>query len=403
MTKTNTRSFRYAGLATLFLAAAVFAEPAVNGRIESIGSIPTLRVWGSYDEMGYAHGYLLADKIVGGLDDVLFTFFREKPEQYGPIRDALLKHIDTPANARKEIHAIYNGIVAVKGQTPKLEQLGRPLEAADLFYFNALDTIRAFGCSGFTVWGDAAGGKGVITTRNFDFAPFTKRVVQNQMIIVRQPTGKHPVASIAWPGYVGAYTGINSTGVAAFMHDGNAPRVRKPQGRYTPIALRLAEMLEVVTPRTAHTKTGQSLSKTNTAFSYMVRLVLPKLPDIDEVPLTVYRIDPYGLTATPFENDRCITTNHYVGDTRHKSYPDTERRYKTLEDALKNPVTSTSAWASLDAVSANSIGLLTLHALVYYPNEERLELAVATWTDHTTPATRNPRTNVTFKELFAKK
>ena len=36
----------------------------VNGSVEMIGEIRILNVWGSWEEMGYAYGYLLGPDIV---------------------------------------------------------------------------------------------------------------------------------------------------------------------------------------------------------------------------------------------------------------------------------------------------------------------------------------------------
>jgi hypothetical protein len=47
-------------------------EEEVNGSLEEVNSVKVLRVWGSRREMGYAHGYLLADDLVDLFERYLF-------------------------------------------------------------------------------------------------------------------------------------------------------------------------------------------------------------------------------------------------------------------------------------------------------------------------------------------
>ena len=35
----------------------------VNGTLEVVDGVTIIRVWGSHEEMGYAYGYLLADRL----------------------------------------------------------------------------------------------------------------------------------------------------------------------------------------------------------------------------------------------------------------------------------------------------------------------------------------------------
>ncbi len=400
---TNSNNIRRSVVGLLFLASmqvTAAAETKVNGRLERIEAIRTLRVWGTPHEMGYAHGFLLADDIAEDIEDVVSGFFPDSMKQYLDARQTLLSTIKLPARAEDELKGVFEGIIAAKGKSPELQGLSRQLQIEDLVFYNALDVIRAFGCSGFTVWGDHAGDAGVVTGRNFDFSPFSKRVLADQMLIVRQPAGRHQVVSIAWPGYIGAYTGFNELGVAAFMHDGNAPTRRAPSGQHAPLAIVLVQILETVEPDTAHTLAGAALRNTTTPYSYLVRFVIPRPPGAVEFPATVFRLDPAGLGATPIGGDRCITTNHYVG-ADFKVSDSSARRFKTIKGLLGDGgVTSRRAWSALKAVAAGGKAFSTLHSVLYFPEQRRMELAFATWAKKLVPATGNPPVEITFEKLF---
>lgn len=43
----------------------------INGILIEVGGIPLLRLWGTPQEQGFAHGYLIGDDIVSMLDDFL--------------------------------------------------------------------------------------------------------------------------------------------------------------------------------------------------------------------------------------------------------------------------------------------------------------------------------------------
>lgn len=375
------------------------AQQGVNGSLDRIGPFRTLRVWGTPREMGYAHGYLLADDIVDDLQDILRTFYAGNPRQYESTRAALLRHIDLPPAAADEIHGVFAGIQAAHKGSLELAAMRRTLEPEDLVYLNALDVLRAFGCSGFTVWGDRAAGAGVITARNFDYVAFTRRVHADQLLITRSPLGRHRTATVAWPGYIGVFTGFNDAAVAVFIHDGNAPIDRRPAKRYVPLSLALLEWLETSEPDTAHASAREMLRGIETPFSYMVRVVTPRLPDPAVKPVSVFRIDPTGLTETHVSGDRCITTNHYVGDT-HPVSDSSRRRYRRIKRETRATVTPESAWNALRDVAVGGETSGTLHALLFYPEQRRLQLAFATWTEHIIGAPFTAPTTITFDQLF---
>lgn len=393
------------GLAFSALSPVVADQPQVNGRVEQIGPFRVVRVWGSPKEMGYAHGYLLGREYVTAVLDRFAQAPFNEAAMYEQVCASVNDLVDLPEAAREEIEGLFEGIKAANGGVPRVAAFNRDLRIDDLIVHNAGDLLRAFGCSGFTLWGNRAGDEGVITARNFDY-PIDEKALASQFILVRQPKGRQRVATVTFPAYIGAFTGINEDGVCAFMHDGTGNGIRPPTGRYTPAALVLAEMLETTSGIDAHTRTGTMLKKvTPYPFSYLIRIVTPRVQGRVTVPALVFRIDADGLSENPVGESGCITTNHYLSGDRTPSERANEwslTRYKELEGRISGDVTGQAAWQALDAVASDNPGHPTLHALVVYPERRRLDLAFASWdSGAAVPATRHSPTTIDFKELFA--
>ena len=378
------------------------SAPPINGRIDHIESIRVLRVWGTPQEMGFAHGFLLADDIAAYVNESGSTFFAGDPKKYSHAVAEAAKAFEFPSDARAELVGILDGIKAAKGVLPQLTFVGRPLQLDDLILTNAMDAMRAFGCSGFTVWGEAAGPAGLITGRNFDFGLVSRKGMVGQ-ILVRLPTGRHAVASVAPPGYIGSFTGINDAGVCVFMHDGDGQRLSSPAGRYAPLALTLTGLLESTDAAGALTLAEKQLKAiTPYPFSYMVRIVAPRAAGDKLPPARVYRVDANGLSENRVEGAICLTTNHYLPASNANGSGSSATRYRKLTDLVTSPVSDESAWKALRAVADDQRENVTLHSVVVYPQARRLEIAFATIEDKLVPAPNNPPIAITFDRLFAK-
>lgn len=392
-----------------WLTAALFAAPVAAqsgrpaGRMESIGPFRLLRVWGEPEEMGFAHGFLVGKEIVADLNVIIPAFFNGEVQRYEPSLRSLQSLIRIPDRPLNELTGMLRGIIAAAGgAAPTVSVLNRPLTLDDLVWYNSIDVLRAFGCSGFTVWGDRAGEFGIISARNFDFDAFAPSVLNHHFLLVREPAGRHRVMSLAGPGYLGAYTAINDAGAAVFVHDGSAPSAQEPAGGHRPLMLALQEVLETSEPENVFARARDELGREPSPFSYMVRVVIPFVPNAT-APAMVLRTDAAGVGANPMREDFCITTNHYLNDAfRPPSdhHPDSTGRYQVLESRLGDFVTPETAWQALDAVARARDNGGTIHSLVYLPERRRLDLGFATWTGSFAPATRRAPVRVSLDELF---
>jgi len=389
--------------ATLSAGADKSAPPKLNGNLGKIGSIRVLQVWGTPHDMGFAHGYLVGQGIMDYLNESLTAVPPDERAKVDKARLSLANVIHIPDGTLAEIRGLLDGISAAQDGVPLIKPLKRPLRLDDLILINATDTLRAFGCSGFTLWGERAGDAGVITTRNFDFPVPGPKTLRQQMIIVRRPAGKRQVATVTFPRYLAAVTGINEDGVCAFVHDGTGGRIRKPRGRYTPLGIVLKDLLESSGPKDVHQRAESMLKNIAPCpFSYMVRIITPRVSD-GARPVRVFRIDPKGLGENAVGNGFCITTNHYINEglTADAEASDWSRlRYRRLDKRIARPVTDEKAWASLKAVAASG-RFPTLHSLVAYPERRELDIGFAKCKKGTVrPAPKcKPKRN-TFDQLF---
>lgn len=77
------------------------------------------------------------------------------------------------------------------------------------------------GCTSFALTGDAAEDGHTLLARNFDFEVADVFDRGKAVFLVRED-GAIPYASVAWPGLVGAVSGMNAEGLALVVHGGRA-------------------------------------------------------------------------------------------------------------------------------------------------------------------------------------
>lgn len=375
----------------------------IKGRLEQVDGFRVLRVWGSPTDMGFAHGFLLGDGILTTVNEDARGIPEQQRAAFDRATSSLVQFVELPDRAAAELRGILDGIKAANGKLPTIPALGRPIRLEDLILSNAGDMLRAYGCSGMTAWGEKTGKLGVVTTRNFDFPVPSRKTLEAQLILVRQPEGRRQVMTITWPGYIGAFTGVNDHGVCAFMHDGTGGTIKQPTGKQTPLALVLADLLERSEPSPALQEGASTLkSATPYPFSYMVRMVTPTVDG--QKPARVFRVDKSGLSENPAGAFSCVTTNHYITPEHRPVLAANSwslHRHKRLSDALSTTVTPESAWSGLKSVASPNQEFPTLHSLVVYPDQKKFDLAFAAWKEgQIVPAPMSAPKTLKFDKIF---
>jgi len=209
-------------LCTLF-AISLAAPPAaaVNGvildqQLDAEGKGYTvLHVWGSHQEMGYAHAYLLAEHIVAQhhqLVDLLGSGY----DTVRQAMDAASWSPGMPVFLEDEL----NGMVEALAERYPDEEI----DNLDLKVINGYgDWSYPPACRSHSCWGQFVEDPvRTLSTRRLDFGnPFPQ--INHHVLCAWEPnyTGMAWVG-LAWPGYVVGITTLNSFGTQASLHDYNS-------------------------------------------------------------------------------------------------------------------------------------------------------------------------------------
>ncbi len=210
------------------------------------GKILEVRLAGTPEEIGHQHGRLLYPEMVEDEGALYADFERVVPVP--PARWILMDlarwrygHVDRgmPLDRLHEIAAEaaafspdpYAGLLPTYHRFVFLQSL----------YDIALSFERSplLGCTSFALTGAAAAGVHVVLARNFDFEAGPVFDEEKAVFLVREE-GRIPYASVAWPGFVGAVSGMNAEGLAVVVHGG---RARTPRTEGEPVAHTTRELL----------------------------------------------------------------------------------------------------------------------------------------------------------------
>lgn len=120
---------------------------------------------------------------------------------------------------------------------------GASLGLGTILLINVLDDLanNSPRCSALAAGGPYTGDGSFLLGRNLDYPVFTDVMVRQQTLFLLEPAQSLPLASLAWPGYVGVCTGMNRAGVALAQLTAMS-RYRSLKG--IPAALRFRQALE---------------------------------------------------------------------------------------------------------------------------------------------------------------
>lgn len=388
-----------ASLAVLILGRVAPAGPVeVTGSLGTVNGVRVLKLWGTPEERGYAHGYLLGAQIVANFEKiVLDERIIASPGDYETkVRRNALRMLHFGGDYNVEVEAMYRGIAdAVGVDGLRLERLGRDLDARDLMAMNSLADWYSKACSSFSAWGEATEGGEMITARNLDFIPLPGLEDLHLLIAYLEPgPGRQPWVSVAWPGVMGAYSAMNAQGVTGSVHE--ATPLRGPaQLNCVPRSIGLREAMEVAQAATAIADVERTLRRAPSMTGDNVHVSSPFTGQPE--PAAVFEHDGR------MDNDKGVTrrtssasplpvwltcTNHFC--VRMEPPPaapdqpfDTVTRYNAIATALESAVKSQTkidlAWArkTMLAVSVEGKDLLTLHTVFYLPNRKEMYVCFA--------------------------
>jgi hypothetical protein len=384
-------------------------DPAqLTGRIQTIDKVPILTLWGSPQERGFAHGYLLAEDIVTLLDGYLRHSVKD-PATFEKQAKMLLKMMAILPRYQKELAGMLDGIHARLGDDVQLGIMKRPLNRDDLMALICIPELARVGCSSFAAWGDMTKTGETLSGRNLDW--FAIPVLDGkEIIIVNLPDKEENTlgwVSITWPGFIGCLTGMNSDGVTVSMHDVHTDGPSAPMV-FTPRGMALREAIESAHGGKAVEDVRRVLRRRFAMVGNNVPISFPwKKGDAtaaavfeydghvtDGMGITV-RLDDGGggiqssssldratvkTSKAPDQGDFLLCTNHY----RTRGPAETCDRYAMLRNGCEKCAGDHSrldiddGWKLLRKVECDANGKLrTYQSVIFEPNKRLMHVAFA--------------------------
>ncbi len=213
------------------------AQPHIcNGRLRTKGppSQKYLQVWGTHYEMGFAHGYFLAEEIMAvfihkWIGNTSYHSITPASYEYGYLPWFREKYY-VPQKFQDEAQGVLDGMVA-KGVSLYHPALDRDLTTEDLLTITAGGDTTTFLCSSLSGWGQSTASDdtllgGFIIARNVDGRVGLYTTLANvSLIIAYSPSdpNEQRFFNVSMAGIFGAFSCLNEHGVGMSQNTGNQP------------------------------------------------------------------------------------------------------------------------------------------------------------------------------------
>ncbi|MFH1049491.1 MAG: T9SS type A sorting domain-containing protein [bacterium] len=378
----------------------------IKGDTSSIDDIKIIKVWGTHQERGFAYGYLLAGQIVDLIDNYLFAeVFYNDLQMYENNIQLLKTNFNFDEKYLIEARAIIDGMIAA-GYGSELQQLFKRVpDVNDMIFVNTIVEFAYLGCSSLALWGEKTQYNNVdavlIYTRNLDWTK-SNVLIRNQLITVHIPeeSDEQPWISFGFPGLFGILSGINQSGVGAFLHLGNIGSFAKTSGFFHPIFLSIRNGIESKdfdgNQNCNTSDVEQSIKEKQTAGGFIVNVV-GKRANSDSV--IVVEVNNFDGCTMRTSSENTTLSGSVIASTNHfrKLYPPVDcYRYDNIESILKGTnekVNDSDSWQILTDAAGVPNALQTIQ---YLPDYGLIKLAVA---NITTPSHQREAHQLYLNEL----
>lgn len=181
---------------------------------QKIGNVPIITLEGTPYQMGYQHGLLLRGEIQEMIK-ILHTVTGQTPTPQGWAKSTYLNYLAlsyfhaVPERYRQELRGLARGA---------------GVSLRELILLNSYDDIYQLSqCTSLAVWGRYTRSGQPVHGRNLDYE-LTDRLWNRQVVFVYKPGDGYPFISVAWPGYIGVFTGMNQGGLALGALSSRTPK-----------------------------------------------------------------------------------------------------------------------------------------------------------------------------------
>ncbi|MBN1435174.1 hypothetical protein JW921_10475, partial [Candidatus Fermentibacterales bacterium] len=361
----------------------------VNGSLETIGDITVLNLWGNWEEMGYAHGYLLGPD-QKELFETYFLEFAGGPGNIDLARLFLDAYFEIPDEFRSYAAGMVSGIADTVGTWSDV--YGRDLDTLDLYLASAVPDISHLIdagyplCSSISAWGEATsadpdllGEPGI--ARNLDYWVDEDLVLyDHHLLITYDPDDAQEWVSIGFSGLMGCLSGMNQAGVNGTIDMGNHQGTYQTSSPFVPICMALAlGLCREDFDGSGSCDIDDLLEATtcwNRSNSYDVHCTGAPGPSHPGEPAIVVEISNERGTAVRLATDEpAISTDRMILTNHHRVlYPPVYcSRYTRLLDSLTaNPVVGLERlWVLAGCAGTKTIPGLggTIQTMIFMPSQ----------------------------------
>lgn len=373
------------------------ASAEINGSVETIGEIRVVNLWGTWEEMGYAHGYLLGPDLM----ELYEGYFLELAGGLSNV-ELLRANFNSYFTVPVEFSDYASGIIAGAADTISIWSpvYGRDLDALDIYITSSVPDLSAMVdfpqllCSSASAWGDATYGDPVLNgtpavSRNLDYyVDLNGSILEMSRLFVYEPAEGQDWVSVSFPGFMGSLSGMNESGVNASLNMGNYQGTTQTYPSFVPIcmALTLGLCREDFDGSGSHDILDLMSAVTfwNRANSYDIHITSPPALSAGGNPAVVAEVNnQLGFQFRYSSDEPSIAPDHLLLTNHHRIlYPPVScYRYAYMLDSLDaDPdVTLPRLWNFMRAVGFSpepgSGG--TLQTMIFQPSQRRLGLAFA--------------------------
>jgi hypothetical protein len=217
--------------------------PNGKGTLIEEKQIRVLKLSGTNYEMGYAHGYLLAEDIITVFNTFLPYIIAVTESDYDNL-STLVDKMYWDNNYMKELEGMLAGIqdeLEPAERIIQVDETSREISLIDLQIYNA---TSEWGCSSFSVWGNSRNDSTLLFVRNFDYyTGAANEGIEAQIIISYNDRLNNSWLTTGFCGFIGCTTGMNEHGMIMAIHDVNYYETIDNQD-YFPRCLLLRKLLE---------------------------------------------------------------------------------------------------------------------------------------------------------------
>lgn len=371
------------------------ATAEVNGVVTVVEGKKVLWVWGTHQERGYAHGYLLPTQVKAMFEDYIVGHVcYGQPSAYNSLRSFYTAHYTVDAPYADEAQAMVDGVIA-SGVSPYCARLNRDIDATDLLVANAIVDLSqsvaglaptGLGCSSLSSWGESTQDDStlqgsLVFTRLMDWENYST-LAQNHLMIVSLPSeeDEQPWISLTFPAFVGGLSAIAESGLMACLNVGNRDEYAFGEP-FQPILLSVRSGIERrdYDGDGVHTQNDvlAAIEGRNRSSGTIVHVVRDEAAASNPVIIECNNERGIATRDVSFEDDiageNLAATNHF----RVLYAPVYCGRYNAISDSMEASahVTVDRSWDVMTHAGAQSTNL---HVIEYVPSLSLLRWATST-------------------------